>query len=48
MSLKDEREYNLIESNLTYLPEKKRWLASYPWIRDPSELPDNKPLPLLN
>ena len=24
MSLKDERESNLIESNLTYLPEKKR------------------------
>ena len=44
MSLKDEREYNLIKSNLTYLPEKERWLASsYPWIRDPSELPDNKP-----
>ena len=43
MSLKDEREYNLIESNLTYLPEKERWLASYPWICDPSELPDNKP-----
>ena len=43
MSLKDEREYNLIESNLTYLPEKERWLASYSWIRDPSDLPDNKP-----
>ena len=43
ISLKDEREYNLIKSNLTYLPEKERWLASYPWICDPSKLPDNKP-----
>ena len=32
-SAKDKLEYNR---------EEKRWTAEYPWIRDPSELPDNK------
>ena len=46
MSLKDEREYKLIEDYLVYLPEKKKWIAGYPWIRDPTELPDNRPAAL--
>ena len=25
-----------------YNREEKRWVAEYPWIRDPAELPDNK------
>ena len=33
-------------SGIIFLPEynkgEKRWNAEYPWIRDPSELPDNK------
>ena len=42
MSLKEEREYKLIEENLVYMPKKKKWLASYPWIKDPRQLPDNR------
>ena len=42
MSLKEEREYKLIEENLVYMPNKKKWQASYPWIKDPRQLPDNK------
>ena len=42
MSLKDEREYKLIEDHLVYLPDKKKWIAGYPWIRDAAELPDNR------
>ena len=46
MSLKDEREYKLIEDHLAYLPDKKKWIAGYPWICDPAELPDNRPAAL--
>ena len=42
MSLKEEREYKLIEENLVYMPKKKKWQASYPWIKDPRQLPDNR------
>lgn len=42
MTLKEEREYKLIEENLTYKPEEKKWEAGYPWIKDPKELPDNR------
>ena len=42
MSLKEEREYKLIEENLVYMPKKKKWQASYPWIKDPKQLPDNR------
>ena len=42
MSLKEEREYKQIDDNLRYLEEKKKWQASYPWIRDPAELPNNR------
>ncbi|XP_071956947.1 uncharacterized protein [Antedon mediterranea] len=35
-----ERELEMIQARLTY--EGGRWIARYPWIRDPNELPDNK------
>ena len=37
-----EKELHLIESKLEYNKEEKRWIAEHPWIRDPSELTDNK------
>ena len=40
--MKEEKELHLIESKLEYNKEEKRWIAEYPWIRDPAELPDNK------
>ena len=41
-TIKEEKELKLIEAKLEYNREEKRWIAEYPWIRDPSELPDNK------
>ena len=43
MSIKEEREYRLIEEGMTFREDLGRWEASYPWIKDPTELPDNKP-----
>ena len=42
MSLKDEKEYKLIEKNLLFDTEAGRWVASYPWIKSPAELPYNR------
>ena len=42
MTLKEEREYNLIEEKLVYKPDQRKWEAGYPWIKDPRSLPDNK------
>ena len=39
MSLKDEREYQLIEKGLQYDENRGRWLASYPWVKSPDDLP---------
>ena len=39
---KEEKELLLTESKVEYSKEEKRWIAEYPWIRDPAELPDNK------
>lgn len=41
-TIKEEKELALIEKNLHYDQEAKRWIAEYPWIRDPKDLPDNK------
>ena len=41
-TIKEEKELHLIESKLEYNKEEKRWIAEYPWIRDPAELPNNK------
>ncbi|XP_033122961.1 uncharacterized protein LOC117121760 [Anneissia japonica] len=39
-TLKEEHELNIIEEGLTY--EEGRWVAKYPWIKDPKLLPDNR------
>ena len=44
MSIKEEQEYKLIESNIEYQHDKQRYIASYPWIKDPHKLPDNRSL----
>ena len=41
-TLKEERELKLIEDNLTYDVENHRWIAEYPWIKDPANLPNNR------
>ncbi|XP_066029071.1 uncharacterized protein [Pocillopora verrucosa] len=41
-TLKEERELALIEENLNYDEKAREWIAQYPWLKDPSELPDNK------
>lgn len=46
MTLKEEREYKLIEDRLIYKPDQKKWEAGYPWIKDPRTLPDNRPFVL--
>ena len=42
MSLKDEKELELIEQGLKFDLEKKRWVASYPWLKNPSVLENNR------
>ena len=42
MTLKDERELEQIEAGVSFDPEKSRWVANYPWVRRPEELPDNR------
>ena len=41
LTIKEEREVKLIENGLTYDRERKRWIAEYPWIRDPNDLQNN-------
>lgn len=40
MTIKEE-EMKLILSGLEYEEEEKRWIAHYPWIKDPHQLPNN-------
>ena len=47
MSLKDEKEYQLIEKGLGFNEQKGRWCASYPWIRSPIGLPNNRCMALV-
>ena len=42
MSLKEEKEYDLIQRNIQFNPDRKRWIASYPWIVDPRKLRENR------
>ena len=39
-SIREEREHNLINEGLHY--KNGCWLADYPWIKDPADLPDNR------
>lgn len=41
LTIREEREVNLIENGLTYDGKRKRWIAEYPWIRDPNDLQNN-------
>ena len=40
-SFREEQELNLIRSNLTYDDKNECWMTKYPWIIDPTQLPDN-------
>ena len=40
-TLKEERELRMIEDGLEYSKTEKKWTVSYPWTRDPSDLPNN-------
>lgn len=42
MTLKEEREYKIIEDKLVYKADQKKWEGGYLWIKDPRTLPDNK------
>ena len=42
MSLREAREYTLIEEGLQYNSESKQWVARLPWIIDPRMLPNNR------
>ena len=41
-TIQEERELELIERNLTFNSEDNTWTVEYPWIKDPSNLPDNR------
>ena len=41
-SIKEEKELELIEKNMKFDAKDNRWLAEYPWIKDPADLPDNR------
>lgn len=42
MTIQDEKDLELINSQLTFQPSTGRYLAGYPWIRDPQLLPNNE------
>ena len=41
ITLNEEREYHLIDKNMTYIEEEKKWEAGYPWIKDPDDRQKN-------
>ena len=40
-SFKEEQELKMIQEGLEYDAEQRCWITSYPWLKDPSQLPDN-------
>ncbi|XP_068229104.1 uncharacterized protein [Palaemon carinicauda] len=44
LTIREERELKLIEDGLTYDEENLCWISKYPWISDPSKLPNNFPM----
>lgn len=40
-TIKEKRELDLIEQGLTYDQVNKVWVAKYPWIKNPMDLPNN-------
>ena len=45
-TIQEEQELELIERNLNFDKEENRWIAEYPWIKDPQNLPDNRKIAL--
>ncbi|KAK4322627.1 hypothetical protein Pmani_006604 [Petrolisthes manimaculis] len=41
MTMKEEEEMKLILNGLEYKEREKVWIAHYPWIKDPHQLPNN-------
>ena len=44
LTLREQRQLDLINEGLEYDEYDKCWVADYPWVRDPKELPNNLPL----
>ena len=42
MTLEEEKEYEMIRDGLNFNEGTGRWIASYPWVKDPSCLPWNR------
>ena len=42
MTLEEEKEYGMIRDGLNFNEGTGRWVASYPWVKDPSCLPWNR------
>ena len=42
MTLLEERELDLIKKGLSFNSNLGRWVAKYPWIKEPSTLPENR------
>ena len=42
MTLEEEKEYLMIREGLSFDEDSGRWRASYPWVKDPSCLPQNR------
>ena len=40
-TIAEQRELELIEKGLKYDANDKQWIVSYPWIKDPNDLPNN-------
>ena len=45
-SFKEQKAYDLIQSNLRYDSGKRRWYTVYPWLCDGSVLPKNEKIAL--
>ena len=43
MTLEEEKEYKMIREKLKFDDVSGRWMAPYPWIKDSSCLPWNRP-----
>ena len=41
-TIKEERELELIERNLTFNSDDSTWTVECPWIKDPNDLPNNR------
>ena len=48
MKLEEERESKMIDENITYLVEKKKWHDKFHWTKDPKQSKDNKPSTLID